>query len=36
MVNYLYRLSKIEENHEDYHSKGGVNASSGVRGLIKG
>ncbi len=36
MVNYLYRLSKIEENHENYHSKGGVSASSGVRGLIKG
>jgi len=36
MVNYLYHLSKIEDNHENYHSKGVVNASSGVRGLIKG
>lgn len=36
MVNYLYRLSKIEENHEDYHSKGIVNASGGVRALTKG
>lgn len=36
MVNYLYHLSKIEENHENYHSKGGVNASGGVRGLAKG
>lgn len=36
MVNYLYRLSKIEENHEAYHSKGTVAASSGVKALLKG
>lgn len=36
MVNYLYRLSKIEENHESYHLKGAVKASSDVRSLLKG
>ena len=36
MVNYLYHLSKIEDNHEAYHSKGVVNTSGGVRALIKG
>lgn len=36
MVNYLYHLSKIEDNHEDYHSKGVVNASGSVRALSKG
>ncbi len=35
MVNYLYQLSKIEENHEAYTSSGKVAASSTVRALLK-
>ena len=34
MVNYLYRLSDIEANHEAYASEGTVAAASGVRGLL--
>lgn len=36
MVNYLYRLSEIEDNHEAYTGQGEVRASAAVRGLIKG
>lgn len=35
MVNYLYRLEKIEDFHEDYTAAGIVNASSAVRSLLK-
>lgn len=35
MVNYLYKLSEIEENHERYKGKGVIKASSVVRGLAK-
>ena len=36
MVNYLYRLSDIEENHEAYSDRGEVRVSSDVRALLKG
>ena len=36
MVNYLYRLSDIEENHETYRGEGRVAASSAVRSLARG
>ncbi len=36
MINYLYKLSEIDANHEDYTSSGKVAASSGVRHLLKG
>ena len=35
MVNYLYRLSDIEANHEAYRAEGHVAASSAVRGLSR-
>lgn len=35
MVNYLYRLDKIEDFHEEYATGGVVNASSAVRALLK-
>jgi malonyl-CoA decarboxylase len=35
MVNYLYRLSDIEQNHEEYVSKGQVISSRAVKGLLK-
>lgn len=34
MINYLYRLDKIESFHEDYRSKGKVSLSSAVKGLL--
>jgi malonyl-CoA decarboxylase len=34
MVNYLYRLSDIEANHEAYASEGAVAVASSVRGLL--
>ncbi len=34
MVNYLYALDKIEENHEAYAEKGVVASSSTIRKLI--
>jgi len=34
MVNYLYRLSDIEANHEAYASEGSVALASGVRSLL--
>ncbi|MGH6954004.1 MAG: malonyl-CoA decarboxylase domain-containing protein, partial [Alphaproteobacteria bacterium] len=34
MVNYLYRESDIEANHEAYTASGKIAASSTVRGLI--
>jgi malonyl-CoA decarboxylase len=36
MVNYLYRLDDIEENHEAYANDGEVVASSAVKKLLKG
>jgi malonyl-CoA decarboxylase len=36
MVNYLYRLADIEENHEIYSGDGRVSASSATRSLLKG
>lgn len=36
MVNYLYNLSKIEDNHETYRARGKVSASSAMRALLKG
>ena len=35
MVNYLYELDRIEENHERYTGDGGVTASSAVTRLLK-
>jgi malonyl-CoA decarboxylase len=36
MVNYLYDIRRIEENHEAYRGRGRVVASSAVRSLLKG
>ncbi len=36
MVNYLYDLSQVEDNHERYTSTGKAASSSSVRGLLKG
>jgi malonyl-CoA decarboxylase len=35
MINYLYRLSEIEENHEAYTGEGRIVASAPLRALIK-
>jgi malonyl-CoA decarboxylase len=35
MVNYLYRLDRIETNHEAYRGEGKVAASSAVRHLLR-
>lgn len=34
MVNYLYRLDRIDPYHEDYQSRGKINASKAVRGML--
>ena len=36
MINYLYDLNRVEENHEAYTSNGEINASAAVRRLLKG
>jgi len=36
MINYLYRLSEIEDNHEAYTGEGRIAASSAVTRLAKG
>jgi len=36
MVNYQYHLTKIEENHEDYTSRGKVAVSNAVKAILKG
>jgi malonyl-CoA decarboxylase len=36
MINYLYDLGRIEDNHEAYTSEGKVRLSSALRGLLKG
>ena len=33
MINYLYKLSDIDDNHEAYTAKGRVTVSSAIRGL---
>jgi malonyl-CoA decarboxylase len=35
MVNYLYNLSDIEKNHENYTGSGEIAASSSVNRLAK-
>ena len=35
MVNYLYRLADIEENHEAYRGEGRVVSANGVRNLMR-
>jgi malonyl-CoA decarboxylase len=35
MINYLYRLSEIEENHEAYTGEGRIVASAPLRALVK-
>jgi malonyl-CoA decarboxylase len=35
MVNYLYRLSDIEANHEAYRGEGRVAASAAIRNLVR-
>ncbi len=35
MINYLYKLTDIEANHEAYTGQGRVTASAGVRALLK-
>ena len=35
MVNYLYKLDKIEENHESYTGEGKIKASSNFKRLLK-
>ena len=36
MINYVYKLDEIEENHEAYIAEGRVAASSAVRALLRG
>lgn len=35
MVNYLYRLDRIEANHEAYAGRGHITMSSAIKGLLK-
>ena len=35
MINYLYDLGRVEDNHEAYTSNGKIKASSAVRGYLK-
>jgi malonyl-CoA decarboxylase len=35
MINYLYRLSEIEDNHETYTDDGRIAASSQLRALLR-
>ena len=36
MINYQYRLDRIESNHEAYTGRGDVAASPAIRALLKG
>jgi malonyl-CoA decarboxylase len=36
MINYLYRLSEIEKNHEAYRGEGRVTAANGLARMVKG
>ncbi len=35
MINYVYKLAEIDDNHETYTSKGRIAADSAVKGLVK-
>jgi malonyl-CoA decarboxylase len=35
MVNYYYKLSEIDDNHEAYETEGEINASKAVRAFLK-
>ena len=35
MINYVYRLDRIERHHEDYSGSGKIAVSSSVSGLMK-
>ena len=35
MVNYLYKLSDIEQNHEDYRGNGKIKSAAQIRRLLK-
>jgi malonyl-CoA decarboxylase len=35
MINYLYKLSEIEENHERYTDEGRIAASTQLRSLLR-
>ena len=35
MINYVYELAEIDDNHEAYTSKGKIAADSAVKGLVK-
>ena len=34
MVNYLYDLDRIEENHDEYFDQGRISASKNLRKLL--
>ncbi|HEX9701755.1 MAG TPA: malonyl-CoA decarboxylase family protein, partial [Rhodospirillales bacterium] len=36
MMNYLYDLGRVEDNHEAYTSDGRIRISSSLRGILKG
>lgn len=36
MINYLYKLSDIEANHETYTGEGRIVCSPQIRALLKG
>ena len=36
MVNYLYNLDEIIENHEAFANEGATAASGGIKRLVKG
>ncbi|MDX9859815.1 MAG: malonyl-CoA decarboxylase [Rhodospirillales bacterium] len=36
MINYLYKLGEIDDNHEAYTGAGKIAASSAIRSLVKG
>ena len=36
MVNYLYKLADIEQNHEAYRGNGKIAAAAIVRRMLKG
>ncbi|MBF0371959.1 MAG: MCD, Malonyl-CoA decarboxylase MCD, partial [Alphaproteobacteria bacterium] len=36
MVNYLYKLTEIDQNHETYSGAGRVVVSPAIRALLKG
>lgn len=36
MINYLYKISEIEKNHERYHGRGRITMSSDFKNLLKG